>query len=148
MQASDWLQAKNSIYYKLIHLDKLICSITKLTTMASSSSSDADGHEIHRMISALTDRLTGLGREDGASVLVLKGENKGAVMKTKQWEEMADTTPVSNYQVVTKSAVLGGSSTVDDSSVHIAIGDTFDDDDDYTGGDEHEKMKKHVSGEN
>ncbi|URD78492.1 hypothetical protein MUK42_02924 [Musa troglodytarum] len=89
------------------------------------------------------DRPLGLGREggDGTGIVVLAGENRGAVTKVNS-QEMVDTGGVlradetalaacanSNYQAVNNSVVLGGSCTVEDPGVHIAISDREDDDD-------------------
>lgn len=91
-----------------------------------------------------------LGQEGGDStrIVVLAGENRGAVTKVNS-QEMVDTGGVlradekalaacanSNYQAVNNSIVLGRSCTAEDPGVHIAISDREDDDDDDDDDDE------------
>ncbi|CAL9068008.1 unnamed protein product [Musa banksii] len=94
-----------------------------------------------------TDAM-GLGQEggDGTRIVVLAGENRGAVTRVNS-QEMVDTGGVlradenalaacanSNYQAVNNTIVLGGSCTAEDPGVHIAISDREDDDDDDESG--------------
>ncbi|WOL09960.1 hypothetical protein Cni_G18714 [Canna indica] len=102
--------------------------------MVSSSSSAEHVDNDHEI-------FMGHGKEDGgdASIIVLSGENKGAVAKAPNQllQRMVDDThgvvraddglvgafANSNYQAVNNSVVFGGSCIVEDPGVHIAICD-------------------------